>query len=474
MDTFKHYFNIFSFPREKRNQFLFCLLLGFIGLVISVALENTNWGQHGINSWFDTFIAQKAKFQGRLATKPGLIILEIDDKGWLDLGKPDQVPRDKLAAMIDTARQGGAKLIVLDFNLSEADYTPPKLLPGESTPLGGQERDQLLLRALERLRQPENHTKLLLPVINYADLTFRENQFTKLIDDKNILGVTPAFSQGLGGDNVVRFWVPYLQGTALDSGAKEIFWSMPVTALAVAGGGETELAAARDKFLHKTADSVTLPLQINGRSKPFTLYQEKYAGARLAIRDATHLQYNRILYGLYPAGINSKFPFGNLAGNMSGRWRQKGIDNDKLDYKDKIVIIGRSDRNCNDFVRTPAGRMPGMYVHANSIYTLLQDSQPHMTTPVVHLAVECLLIFLTAIIFASFSTRLANLLLVVQFNICWILAFVYFYFSNEFVNLNFSFMGIVIYKYLRQVETVVGALGHAHKDKTAADAEPQK
>jgi CHASE2 domain-containing sensor protein len=131
MDTFKRYFNIFSFPREKRNQFLFNLLLGFIGLVISVALENTNWGQHGINSWFDTFIAQKAKFQGRLATKPGLIILEIDDKGWLDLGKPDQVPRDKLAAMIDTARQGGAKLIVLDFNLSEADYTPPKLLPGK-------------------------------------------------------------------------------------------------------------------------------------------------------------------------------------------------------------------------------------------------------------------------------------------------------------------------------------------------------
>jgi hypothetical protein len=90
-----------------------------------------------------------------------------------------------------------------------------------------------LLGALERLRQPENHTKLLLPVINYADLSFRENQFTKLIDDKNILGVTPAFSQGLGGDNIVRFWVPYLQGTALDSGAKEIFWSMPVTALAM-------------------------------------------------------------------------------------------------------------------------------------------------------------------------------------------------------------------------------------------------
>ena len=77
--------------------------MGLIGLLICVGLENTNWGQSGINSWFDTFIAQKTKWQGRQATNPGLIILEIDDKAWLSMNKPDQIPRDKLAAMITAA-----------------------------------------------------------------------------------------------------------------------------------------------------------------------------------------------------------------------------------------------------------------------------------------------------------------------------------------------------------------------------------
>lgn len=462
-DTVEQYLNIFAFPKEKRNQFLFYLALGFIGLVICIALENTNWGQSGINSWFDTFIAQKAKMQGRLATHPGLILLEIDDKGWQELGKPDQIPRDKLAAMITTAQQGGAKLIVLDFNLSEADYTPPKQLPGETAPLGGEARDKLLREAIDKLRQEGSKTKLLLPVINYADLSFRENQFTKLIDNKNIYGVTPAFSRSLGGDNMVRFWLPYLQGTELGSGKEEILWSIPVTTLAVVGSAAQELAPVKEQLLAGKTDDIILPLQREGQLKPFTLYPERYNKSRMAVRDAEHLQYNRIMYGLYPAGMNAKYPFGNLAGNMSGRWRQKGIDNTKLDYKDKIVIIGRSDRNCNDFVRTPAGRMPGMYVHANSIYTILQDSRPHMTLPVKHLAIECLLIFMTAFIFTTFNSRLANILLALLFNICWIFAYIYFYFSNEFVNLNFSFLGIVIYKYLRQMETVFGALGSIKK-----------
>ena len=85
-ETLNTHFN--SIPREKRNQFFFNLVLGLIGLLICVGLENTNWGQSGINSWFDTFIAQKTKWQGRQATNPGLIILEIDDKAWLSMNKP--------------------------------------------------------------------------------------------------------------------------------------------------------------------------------------------------------------------------------------------------------------------------------------------------------------------------------------------------------------------------------------------------
>jgi hypothetical protein len=80
-----------------------------------------------------------------------------------------------------------------------------------------------------------------------------------------------------------------------------------------------------------------------------------------------------------------------------------------------------------------------------------------------HIVTELVLIVLTSLVFASFKPRLANILLLLLFNVCWILDFIYFYFSNEFINLNFSFMGIVIYKYLRQMETVFGALGKMKK-----------
>ena len=86
-----------------------------------------------------------------------------------------------------------------------------------------------------------------------------------------------------------------------------------------------------------------------------------------------------------------------------------------------------------------------------------------MNKPALHIVTELVLIVLTSLVFASFKPRLANILLLLLFNVCWILDFIYFYFSNEFINLNFSFMGIVIYKYVRQMETVFGALGKMKK-----------
>ena len=72
------------------------------------------------------------------------------------------------------------------------------------------------------------------------------------------------------------------------------------------------------------------------------------------------------------------------------------IDNEYIDFKDKIVIIGRDDPDCKDFHNTPVGIMAGMYVHANSIATVMGETQPHLTTTGRQVSVDMLLILLTA------------------------------------------------------------------------------
>jgi hypothetical protein len=235
-------------------------------------------------------------------------------------------------------------------------------------PLDGRARDKIRADAMLQLRQPGVTTKLLLPVINYADLSFRENQFTKGIDNEHVFGVTPTFSQGLGKDNLVRFWIPYLEGTSAQTGAKELYWSVPATAMAILGGATGKLDTLKQELLAGRTEAFTLPGPRGGQNTALTLYPERY-----------------------------------------------------------------------------------------------NKSRPHMVTPALHIVTELVLIVLTSLVFASFKPRMANILLLLLFNVCWILDFIYFYFSNEFINLNFSFMGIVIYKYLRQMETVFGALGKMKK-----------
>ena len=140
-----------------------------------------------------------------------IIFLDFDNKSLRDLGRPNIIPRNKIADLLNFAYQGRAALVVIDMDFSDSDYTPERLLAGDKSPMTGLARDNLLFNLLQQIKDDSSsNTKVLLPITTYADFMQKHNIFSELIDNKKIFSVTPAFTISRL-DNKVRFWMPYLE-----------------------------------------------------------------------------------------------------------------------------------------------------------------------------------------------------------------------------------------------------------------------
>ncbi|MDD5069119.1 MAG: CHASE2 domain-containing protein [Candidatus Omnitrophica bacterium] len=69
-------------------------------------------------------------------------------------------------------------------------------------------------------------------------------------------------------------------------------------------------------------------------------------------------------------------------------------------FKDKIVLVGATAEIVHDIVDTPFGRMPGVFVHANTVLSILKNK--YLTTP----ALPVLLFFLVVVILITGLTVL--------------------------------------------------------------------
>ena len=147
-------------------------------------------------------------------------------------------------------------------------------------------------------------------------------------------------------------------------------------------------------------------------------------------------------------------PFGNINDANQNHWTGDGIDVDRFKCKDKIVLIGRTDKDCEDFHFSPVGMMPGMYVHANTIATVLSSSRPHLCSMTMHLLLEFLLVLAAAYIFLNFSGSKVGYSILFMFGACWVLPFFYYCFTNEYIFLNMAFMSLGFYNVSRVVENI--------------------
>ena len=458
---------------NAKNAFIFNIFLGVaIILIFVVLLKDTSLKQEAINWYFDQYILwrmdadensffDKYILFGKAADNETrenareIKFLDFDDDAIKTINRPDFTPRNKTADLVRAAYHGGASIIFVDMDFSEPDLSPSSLIVGDDVALTGAERDQILYNLLKTIRDdPNSDTKILLPRMTYSDLTEQPSIFTDLIDGKKIFEVTPMLSEYKSN---TRFWIPYVKAKRADTGEPYVLWSVQIMTMTLKYGRLDELNILEKNLLNDTDEDMSthfFKVDRNGVRENFPIYEEMYTNGGI-VRNTQAEQYNRIQYVIFPAGVKASKPInGNLGDDQRWSWRSNGIDESRFNCRDKIVVVGRGDSKCNDFHSTPVGRMSGMYIHANAIATALSSSRPHLCPLVVHIAIELLLVVITAYLFMNFKGSVVRYSILFMFAACWIVPFFYYCFTNEYIFMNMAFMSLGFYNVSKVVENV--------------------
>ena len=455
--------NIERSSRDKKQDFIFNVIIGVFIMLIFTALKDTAMRQNIINHWFDYYI--KLRMNSDTETKrasDNLVFLDFDNKSMRDLGRPEMIPRNKIADLVRFAYNGGAGIIIIDLDFSVRDYTPERLLAGDNEQMTGQDRDNILFNLLRQIREDtDSPTKIFLPVTAYSDREQKNNIFAELFDNKKIYPVTPNFTLS-NPDNVVRFWMPYFEAIESNTHNHNVLWSMPLLSLALFYGDFDEIDKLKHEVIEGENNSFTLNIRRDNSEHKFTFYRENSHENEL-IRDSKYLQYNRIQYTFLPPNTTPNAPFGTIPLNRIGHWRKKGIDNKRIDYKGKIVIIGRADSDAMDFYATIAGRMSGMYIHGNSIATILGRTQPHLASVYKYILVETILIIAASSVFLCANSLVAIFIIVIMTILCWLGTYWYFQITNEFIYTSFAFAGMGLYRIINMRRKFMKSLSGGKK-----------
>ena len=460
MRSILKYLDIKNIPNDKKRDFVSNVFLGTMLMLVFILLENTSVRQNAINHWFDYYIKLRINDDTdakRISNE--IIFLDFDNKSLRDLGRPNMIPRNKIADLLNFAYQGRAELVVIDMDFSDSDYTPERLLAGDKSPMTGLARDNLLFNLLQQIKDDSSsNTKVLLPITTYADFMQKHNIFSELIDNKKIFSVTPAFTISRL-DNKVRFWMPYLETLEENGRQHNVLWSIPLLSMVLISGNFDELYNIKDDILESRAKSFALNVNHdkNKTKEKFIFYSEN-SNENGLIRDSQHLQYNRIQYVILPPRINKNDFSGNISPSHIGHWRKKGLDNKKINYENKIVIIGRADLDCSDFFETPIGKIPGMYIHGSSIATILGKTRPRLTALYKYIIIEILLIMAASLVFLYFSSLPAMCIIIIITGICWAGIYWYFQLTNEFIYTSFAFAGIWIYRLISRLRKFISSI----------------
>ena len=457
LNKIKNILDIRRHSADKIKEFIFNLFLGLAIIIFFIFVKDTTIRQELINSWFDKYIFFRCDDDTetkRIGNE--MVFLDFDNTSMEELKRPDLTPRDKVSDLVKIAYEKDAKLIIIDMIFSEPDYSPTKLMAGDEIALNGESRDKNLYDLLEKIKNDNSKdTKVLIPFINYSDQYEKPNIFSNLIDNKKIYSVTSTFTANNLSDWSVRFWLPYIETKQFGTEEKHLLWSIPIMTMALTIGNEDELKPLEQLILNDNGidnESYKLNIMRQGEKRTFTFYEEQYKKQGL-IRNTQSHQYNRIQYTILPPDVKITEPFGNIPAKHIGHWRNNEfkLDNERIDCKDKIVIIGRADANCGDLHATPIDIMPGMYIHGNIIATVLSETQPHLTSISKHLIIEILLVIIASYMFLLIPQK-TKYLIPIMIGMCWAFSYLYFCYSNEFVFFSFAFTFIGVYNWLKNIQ----------------------
>lgn len=387
-----------------KRGFLKNITIGLLITLILHGLHAAGFLRNNLRWALDWTMALNAGTQfASDAASPGqehpYLFVNIDEQLYQKWGEPLFTPRDSIAALLRNAMEGGAKLVIVDV-----DLTRPSPAPREDAALHD------FLAGLRSVPPEERPPVILVKSMHLvgegadARWHFRGSFLDSLVaETPGLYWASPMFT--VDDDQVIRYWrlaecSPTSQGPEALPSVQLLAYALtthgdaPGTNLADALRGQLEKArglCAQDESAH---DNAAASLVIGTLSFPLSEQTLE----------------NRILYSIKPntpsptlSGDRTgrpaflTLPAGALLGPDSGR-------NLREILRDGIVIIGGSYNDSGDIHATPIGPMPGALVILNAIRSLSLYGIAHEPSLWATLAIETALILVMSGSFLLFHT----------------------------------------------------------------------
>jgi CHASE2 domain-containing sensor protein len=283
-------------------------------------------------------------------------LIEVDDETRTRWGDPVITPHEAIANLVKAAREGGARVIVLDLDLSSdiAGQPPTPELYNELAHYPEAGPPLYVVRAI-RFRDTGHGGA----GETFVAESYRKTPYDAVLKDRTNLtwiSALPSF----GGDRVVRkirFWQ-----TVCTVGADGD--AFPSAALAVTAALENQGAALEAFLKAKVAEEC-------GGGKPkagaWPRQQRLDASLPFAFTDsATAPTFNATGLDGKPTALLRRIGAWSLVRVASGQIEAAG-DVDPGIFRDRAVLIGVTHADSRDIYATPLGSMPGVVILANSV-----------------------------------------------------------------------------------------------------------
>ena len=333
-----------------RRHFLLNLL---IGTIIAVALHfahHTSLVKETENIAIDAMMGVNQRLQRMTGTHHGrplrFAFIDIDENTYRVWDEPFFTPRDKLLRLVRFAAEGGAKVVVVNVDLSIASNTDAKLLNYLENYQG---RNRPPLALIRSFFPPSDYT-------NKSEYEIRPSILDTIALSDRILQTLPLFRRS-HYDGTVRYWhlwrIGCLEGQP---------FVLPSIQLAL----DALLTTASDENdpldqIRRLTPSNCSAIGLNEDKHPTVL---RHGQIRI---DLSHDPIGeRLIYTLPWQGGETTDLVTISAWSISETDYVPATDL----VRDRIVVIGASFADSRDIYPTPIGEMPGALVVLNAIKSL--------------------------------------------------------------------------------------------------------
>jgi adenylate cyclase len=321
--------------KRRKRRFYKSLVLGF-----SVSLVTSLVSAMGYLQGFESKALDFLLWMRGRVKSPEIVLVQIDDRAFTNLGEKQPLPRAYIAGLIDVLGRSGAKVIGVDVEFKVKTNA---------------REDEMLAKAIRGAS--DKGLSRVVPVF-----VIRPD---KEVNDTMTYARSPFFTPGL----------PVISGFAnapIDSDG--LARQLP---LAVRGSDGKILPSLALAVLarHAGYDAARLEQAMNQGDKP-TLALPEWDKLQGKLRpEPTPLSFEiDDQWKINFAGAQGSFAAlpSDVVFQLSKMKTAMAEDNP---FRGKIVLIGASFGESRDFFPTPRGLMSGVEIHANIIHTILSRSQ---------------------------------------------------------------------------------------------------